>query len=148
MKPSDAPVPDELRYTFKDKFKAGLKGWPALALMTIIIGGIYGGIFTATEAAAVSLAFVIIFGVVSRRLKWADFLSSLKETAYQTAALFFIAIGAKIFVSFVSLTGVTGAFVAFVAGLASGWNPGWCCSLSSSCMSDWECSWTPSAPCC
>lgn len=117
VKPSDAPVPDELRYTFKDKFKAGIKGWPALALMTIIIGGIYGGIFTATEAAAVSLAFVIVFGAVSRRLKWSDFLSSMKETAYQTASLFFIAIGAKIFVSFVSLTGVTGAFVAFVAGL-------------------------------
>lgn len=118
LKPDHAPSPKDLNYTNRDRLKAAVKGWPALALMTIIIGGIYGGFFTATEAAAVSLLFAIGFGVLSRRLSWADFLSSMKETAFQSAALFFIAVGAKIFVSFVSLTGVTGAFVGFVEGLA------------------------------
>ncbi|PCM43286.1 TRAP transporter large permease [Marinobacter sp. ANT_B65] len=117
VKPEHAPAPKDLNFTNRDRLKAALKGWPALALMTIIIGGIYGGFFTATEAAAVSLLFVIGFGALSGRLSWADFLSSMKETAFQSAALFFIAVGAKIFVSFVSLTGVTGAFVGFVDGL-------------------------------
>ncbi|MDO6459672.1 TRAP transporter large permease [Granulosicoccaceae sp. 1_MG-2023] len=117
LKPGHAPTPENLRFTNRDRLKAALKGWPALMLMAIIIGGIYGGFFTATEAAAVCLLFAIGFGVLSRRLSWADFLSSMKETAYQSASLFFIAVGAKIFVSFVSLTGVTGAFVGFVDSL-------------------------------
>jgi len=118
LKPDHAPAPKDLNFTNRDRLKAAIKGWPALALMTIIIGGIYGGFFTATEAAAVSLLFAIGFGVLSRRLSWADFLSSMKETAFQSAALFFIAVGAKIFVSFVSLTGVTGTFVGFVESMA------------------------------
>ncbi len=117
VKPEHAPAPKDLNFTNRDRLKAALKGWPALTLMIIIIGGIYGGFFTATEAAAVCLLFAIGFGALSGRLSWADFLSSMKETAFQSAALFFIAVGAKIFVSFVSLTGVTGAFVGFVDGL-------------------------------
>lgn len=117
VKPDHAPAPKNLEFTNRDRLKAAIKGWPALTLMTIIIGGIYGGFFTATEAAAICLLFTICFGVLSRRLTWADFISSMKETAFQSAALFFIAVGAKIFVSFVSLTGVTGAFVGFVEGL-------------------------------
>lgn len=119
LKPSAAPVPKELRFTGRERALAAMKAWPALMLMIIIIGGIYGGLFTATEAAAVSLGFALAFGVLSRRLSWKDFLESMRETAYSSAALFFIAVGAKIFVSFVALTGVTGALVQVVgsAGL-------------------------------
>jgi len=114
-KPSAAPVPKDLNFTTKERITAAGKAWPALMLMTIIIGGIYGGLFTATEAAAISLAFALGFGVLSRRLTWKDFIHSMRETAYQSAGLFFIAVGAKIFVSFVSLTGVTGVLVEAVA---------------------------------
>jgi len=117
LRPGHAPAPKDLNFTNRDRLKAAVKGWPALTLMVIIIGGIYGGFFTATEAAAVCLLFALGFGVLSRRLTWTDFLTSMKETAFQSAALFFIAVGAKIFVSFVSLTGVTGAFVGFVDSL-------------------------------
>lgn len=118
LRPEIAPAADQ-EYTRQERFHAAIKAWPALMLMTIIIGGIYGGIFTATEAAAVSLAFVTVFGFISKRLKVADFIVSMRETARQTAALFFIAIGAKIFVAFVSLTGVTQQLVEVVgnAGL-------------------------------
>lgn len=88
LRPDHAPAPRDLDFTSRDRFKAALKGWPALTLMAIIIGGIYGGFFTATEAAAVCLLFAIGFGTLSGRLSWADFLSSMKETAFQSAALF------------------------------------------------------------
>ncbi len=114
LKPEVAPKAND-DFGRKERMDAAIKAWPALALMTIIIGGIYGGIFTATEAAAVSLVFVLVFGFISKRLSWDHFLLSMKETAYQSAALFFIAVGAKIFVSFVSLTGVTGSLVSIVA---------------------------------
>lgn len=43
LKPGDAPAPKDLNFTNRDRLKAAIKGWPALMLMTIIIGGIYGG---------------------------------------------------------------------------------------------------------
>lgn len=114
LRPEAAPSPKG-EISGGDRFMTGIKAWPAVTLMVIIIGGIYGGIFTATEAAAVSLCFVLIYGSFSRRLRWADFVLSMRDTAYQTGSLFFIAVGAKIFVSFVSLTGVTGGLVDLVA---------------------------------
>ncbi|MBO9423099.1 TRAP transporter large permease [Labrenzia sp. R4_1] len=114
LRPEAAPVP-EGEISGDDRFTAAIKAWPAAMLMIIIIGGIYGGIFTATEAAAVSLSFVLIYGTISGRLRWPDFVLSMRETAYQTGSLFFIAVGAKIFVSFVSLTGVTGGLVDIVS---------------------------------
>lgn len=114
FRPGAAPVP-EGEISGDDRATAAIKAWPAVTLMVIIIGGIYGGIFTATEAAAVSLSFVLVYGTLAKRLRWADFVLSMRETAYQTGSLFFIAVGAKIFVSFVSLTGVTGGLVDMVA---------------------------------
>jgi len=114
LRPQAAPVPQESEQG-ESRTRAALRAWPAVMLMIIIIGGIYGGIFTATEAAAVSLSFVLIYGALSRRLRWADFVLSMRETAYQTGSLFFIAVGAKIFVSFVSLTGITSDLVAMVS---------------------------------
>ena len=110
LNPAIAPKA-EITFQPGEKWRAMLMAWPAVMLMSIIIGGIYGGIFTATEAAAVSLAFALGFGVVSRRLGWAAIKESFVQTAKTSAALFFIAVGAKIFVSLVSLTGVTSAFV-------------------------------------
>ncbi len=111
LRPQDAPVADQ-DISARDRWMALLRAWPAMALFALIIGGIYGGIFTATEAAAVSLCFAIVYGVLWRRLSWANFVSAMKETAIQTAAIFFISAGAKMFVAFVSLTGLTREVVA------------------------------------
>ncbi len=104
--PQDAPVPEE-DITTRERWAALAKAWPALLLFLIIIGGIYGGIFTATEAAAVCMTFALVYGVVSRKLKWDKFLEAMRDTAIQSASIFFIAAGAKMFVAFVSLTGLT-----------------------------------------
>ena len=113
LRPGVAPkVNAEL--STKERMMTLVYAWPALVLMLIIIGGIYGGIFTATEAAAVSVGFMLLYGILWRQLNLEGILISLKETAYQTSALFLIAVGAKIFVSFVSLSGVTREFAAFI----------------------------------
>ena len=84
---------------------AAIQGvWPAVLLLSVIIIGIYWGFFTPTEAAAISMALAILIGFARGRLTFATLKISLKETAIQTSAIFLIAIGAKIFVSFVSLT--------------------------------------------
>jgi len=113
LKPDVAPMVDAT-YSRREKAEAAFKAWPALTLGVIVIGGIYGGFFTATEAAAVSLVFATVFGLVSQRMGIKELISSLRETARTTASLFFIAAGAKIFVSFVALTGITEVVVDFV----------------------------------
>jgi tripartite ATP-independent transporter DctM subunit len=108
--PSIAP-PSSERFTASERWAAARSAWPAVLLFVLIIGGIYGGIFTATEAAAVSVAATVIIGVAQRKLGWSDLWESFKETCVQTAAIFFIAAGAKIFVAFIALTGVAGVIV-------------------------------------
>ncbi|MCR4267555.1 TRAP transporter large permease [Nitratireductor sp. ZSWI3] len=89
-----------------DRRRAALKAWPAIALFAIIIGGIYGGIFTATEAAAVCVSAATIIGFAQKKLSVRGLIDSLRETALQSASIFIIAAAAKIFVAFVALTGV------------------------------------------
>ena len=56
----------------------------------IILGGILGGYFTPTEAAAVAVAYIILIGVIRRSLTWKGFLEALKESATTTAAIMII----------------------------------------------------------
>ncbi|AZV79988.1 TRAP transporter large permease [Parasedimentitalea marina] len=108
--PAAAPV-DPNRISYTERFHAALMAWPAFVLFTVIIGGIYGGIFTATEAAGVCLTAAALIGLAQRKLTLVDIWDALRDTCLQTAAIFFIAAGAKIFVAFVALTGVAPAIV-------------------------------------
>ncbi|WP_339948056.1 TRAP transporter large permease [uncultured Albimonas sp.] len=113
LRPQDAPSTDQ-RYSLGERLRALIAAWPALLIFAIIIGGIYGGIFTATEAAAVSFVAACAIAVFTGRIKLDGLREALKETAVQTAAIFLIAAAAKTFVSFVSLTGVANAMVTVV----------------------------------
>jgi tripartite ATP-independent transporter DctM subunit len=113
--PEVAPVDDTILEK-GERRNAAKRCWPAMLLFTIIIGGIYGGFFTATEAAAVSAFAVIVIGSVQKRLNWSQFILSIKDTCTQTTSIFFIAAGAKIFVGFVALTGMAPALVGLVEG--------------------------------
>nr|WP_111297690.1 TRAP transporter large permease [Paracoccus saliphilus] len=97
------------------RLEAAIAAWPALMLFVVIVGGIYGGIFTATEAAAVSVVLTIAIGFAQRRLSPGVLWRAIRESLVQTAAIFLIAGAAKIFVSFVALSGMAGAVVGVVA---------------------------------
>jgi len=84
-------------------------------LFVLIIGGIYGGIFTATEAAAVCVVAATLIGFAQRKLTLQGLWHAVKETCIQTSAIFFIAAGAKIFVAFIALTNVAPMIVNVVA---------------------------------
>jgi C4-dicarboxylate transporter, DctM subunit len=111
--PSAAPVEAE-RISTRERLAAAVDAWPAVLLFVIIVGGIYGGIFTATEAAAVCVSAALVIGFAQRRLTIASVISALRETVIQTTSIFIIAAGAKIFVAFVALTGVAGDIVGAV----------------------------------
>lgn len=119
--PAIAPVPDEV-LPLRDKLRVAAQAWPALLLFVLIVGGIYGGFFTATEAAALSLLIATGVGLARRSFGLRDIVPMLRETAVNTAAIFLIAACAKIFVAFIALTGVSGGLVTAVgeAGLSQG----------------------------
>ncbi len=78
--------------------------WKIVVLFAIAVGGIYLGVFSPTEAAAVSALVAIAIGVATRTLDWAGFKTSLSETVSTTAMLFFIVLGAFLFKEFIVLT--------------------------------------------
>jgi tripartite ATP-independent transporter DctM subunit len=112
--PSIAPATDQ-RYTTSERMRAAVESWPAVLLFGLIIGGIYGGIFTATEAAAVCVVAATLIGFAQRKLTVMGLWDAVKETCIQTTAIFFIAAGAKIFVAFIALTNVAPMIVNVVA---------------------------------
>ena len=84
---------------------AGL--WPTLVLLVVVVGGIYLGIFTPTEAAAVSAVVATLIGFARGRLTFKALIAAGEETVRQTTMIFFISLAAKLFTSFISLTRIT-----------------------------------------
>ena len=85
--------------------RAALKDvWAVLLLFLVVIGGMYGGWFTPTEAAGVGAFGGFLFAWARRTLSWASLRDVLVESARTTAMLFTIVIGAQIFSSFVNFT--------------------------------------------
>lgn len=111
--PSAAPSAD-LRPDRAERLRALRGAWPFFTLFFLIIGGIYFGLFTPTQAAAVAVVVATGLGVLTRRLSWAGFVDALRETSYQTAAVFAIAISATMLLSFVALTGVATALLDWI----------------------------------
>ena len=101
-----------------DKAPATVRLWsvvkpliPVDILVLVVLGGIYGGFFTATEAAAISLMFATILGIARGLIKVRDIIPLLRETMATTGAIFFIAACAKIFVALIALTGLSNSLV-------------------------------------
>ena len=69
--------------------------WPVAAIFGSVIGGIYLGVFTPTEAAAIGAAATALVAIGSGRLSWAAFASSLLETAQATGMIFLILISRR-----------------------------------------------------
>jgi C4-dicarboxylate transporter DctM subunit len=93
-------------YTFKERNMATLRAWPMLLLAAIIIGGIYSGIFTPTEAAAVGAFAAMVISLGQRKLTRGQFKQALFDTAFTTAMLSFVIIGASIFAKLMTISGM------------------------------------------
>ena len=84
--------------SWPERMRATVRATPALLLAAVILGGIYSGAFTPTEAAAIGFAVaLIITGVVLRSLSWAKLWEAMVEAMSTTVAILLIIAGAKIF---------------------------------------------------
>lgn len=88
--------------------------WPVLLLFAIVMGGMYGGVFTPTEAAGVGATGGFLFALARRRLSWPVLRDTLIDSSRTTAMLFAIVIGASVFANFVNFTTLPSDLKAFV----------------------------------
>jgi len=113
-------LPKGQRTTAAEKFSALKDIWATLLLFAFVIGGLYGGLFTATEAAGAGAGGAFIIGLVRGKLSGPDILRSLLETTRTTAAVFTILIGALLFGYFLTITQTPQKVTAFLTGLGIG----------------------------
>ncbi|MDA8586332.1 TRAP transporter large permease [Rhodobacteraceae bacterium] len=79
---------------------------PIVALVTLVIGGIYTGVFTPTESGAVGAAGALLLVLLRRRLTWSTFWRVTVETGHVTASICFMIIAASMYSSMLGLSGV------------------------------------------
>ncbi|MBO6552053.1 MAG: TRAP transporter large permease [Roseitalea sp.] len=94
--------------------------WPIVLLFTAVLGGIYLGIYTTTEAAGIGAAGALVIALVRRKLGGRALLDALIETLQTTASLFAVLIGAVIFQRFVVRAGLPEALLEVVTALDVG----------------------------
>lgn len=80
------------------------KVWPVILIFVAVVGGIYAGIFTPTEAAAVGAAGTFLVALFSGEMSWSRLSESILATASSSAMIFLIILGAGIYNNFLSLT--------------------------------------------
>jgi C4-dicarboxylate transporter DctM subunit len=104
----------------KEKLESLRDVWATILLFAFVVGGIYGGMFTATEAAGMGAGGAFLIGLVRGRLSKGDILRSLLESTRTTAAVFTILIGALLFGYFLTITQTPQKVTEFLTGLGIG----------------------------
>jgi C4-dicarboxylate transporter, DctM subunit len=87
---------------------------PITVLIALVLGGIYGGIFTPTEAGAVGAFGAIVIAFLRRRLSWRKLWKITVETGHITAAVLFLIISASMYSRMLALTGIPQALTTWI----------------------------------
>ncbi len=108
------------RMSWPERWKTVRQVWPIVAVFVTVIGGIYGGIFTPTEAAAIGTMATGALAVITRELTWKGLTQAAFDTASATAMIFLILLGADLLNAFFALSQMPTAVAQWVltAGLS------------------------------
>jgi C4-dicarboxylate transporter DctM subunit len=113
--PASGPAGE--RTPWRERWRALRDIWGVVVLVVVVLGGIYGGVFTATEGAGIGASGAFFFALARRRLTWKLLFEVLVESARTTAMLFTILIAAMIFAAFVNFTTMPGDLRDWIAQL-------------------------------
>ena len=113
LNPSLAPRSEE-HSAWSEKWISLLEVWPLLLLVFVVIGSIYGGVATPTEAGACGAFFAIVLSIMQRKFTFHTFWSSVEDTVMTTGRIFFIVIGAVLFSRFMAQAGIAPYLAKFV----------------------------------
>lgn len=113
--PEHAPAGERMAWAERWRALSGI--WGVLLLVIVVLGGIYGGLFTATEGAGFGAFGAFLFALLRGRLSWKVLFQVLVESARTTGMLFTLLIAASIFANFVNFTTMPGDLRDWITGL-------------------------------
>jgi len=103
--------------SWNEKFKSLAGVIEAITIFILVIGGLYIGFFTPTEAGAMGVFFTVVVSAASRRLTWKGFFSSIESTLSISCMVFVLVTGAIIFGRFLAVTRLPFMVAEFAAAL-------------------------------
>ncbi|MDQ3558026.1 MAG: TRAP transporter large permease [Pseudomonadota bacterium] len=105
------------RVAAREKRAALAAVWPVALVALLVVGGIYGGVFTPTEGAAVGATLTLAIGLLRRSLGWQGVKEALIQTAETSAMIFLILLGAEFFNGFLGLSQLPTVAAEWITGL-------------------------------
>lgn len=105
------------RYSFRERFDSLRTLWPFILLASIVVGSMYGGLATPTEAAALGAFGALVIPAAMRRMSLQDFTRAVVHSMKSTTMIFAIIIGAMIFGYFLTITESTQNLIAWIGSL-------------------------------
>ena len=120
LNPKLAPpveFPDD-RTLWRERWASLGEIWPVIVLILGVMGGLYAGVVTPTEGGAAGALLAVVIGVVRRKLSWAGFVDSFKDAIGTTSQLFYVGIGAVIYMKFLALAGASEMFTELIGSWA------------------------------
>lgn len=102
------------RVSWRDSLIALGKVWGIFVLFVVVLGGIYLGWFTPTEAAAIGATGAMLFAMMRGKLNRASLFGALIDAARTSAMIFMVGFGALVFSNFINLAGLPDAMVEFI----------------------------------
>lgn len=106
--------------SWADRLRFTLRSWHVLSLFLVVLGGIWFGLFTPTEAGAIGVFVSFIIGIALRRFTGKDVLRSLMEAMKLISSIFFIFIYATAFTQYIAVTMLPNLMASGVADLPIG----------------------------
>jgi tripartite ATP-independent transporter DctM subunit len=110
-------APTSARVPMAQRWRSLLAIWPIVGIFVVVFGGIYGGVFSPTEGAAVGAVGTFVAGVLQRELTWSGIVTSLLGCAETSAMVFMIFLGADMMNATLALTGMPAAVAQWVGAL-------------------------------
>lgn len=104
------------KLSFEERIDALKKGWGVIVLAVVVLGGIYSGIFTVNEAAAVGVVVAFAFLIARHGVDFAELKDVLVAAASSTAMIYIMVFGATIFSYFMAVTSAPSIVVDAIAG--------------------------------
>jgi tripartite ATP-independent transporter DctM subunit len=116
LNPSLAPaIPESV--SWREKFSSLMGVWEPLAVFLLVMGGIYGGFFTPTEAGAIGATVLFLISIVKRKLNRQNLVEALLEAVRISVMVLFLVAGANVFSYFLALSTIPMQVATWAAGL-------------------------------
>jgi tripartite ATP-independent transporter DctM subunit len=115
VNPSLAPTGEAAPFNIKMQTARAI--WPVPVIFLISMGGIWLGVFTATEGGAIGAFLSLLYAILTRQLTWKGLNSALEETANVTAMIFLVIIGGTLYGYFLTATRIPLGMKEFIVSL-------------------------------